>query len=361
MAVDPMKEFYKRLKEDYHLGDHHFWYHDKSKRHIIYHSAVELIQKQDGISTYSLKMNQEGTQDGAQHITWACIAWIPGEKQYVVEITKSDVNIYDPEYITTIKKPDDVIAEFVVKAENGRIYAETGEGDNTNFREGYKETIVKKRAFDRAILGLIQDKYEYMILTNQDAEIIDGQSELYGKPAKEPQPTKEDTDQNIEQKEYLRFEAEVKKWIQTLGPGPARKLIQSDSKTMPLLNESHKNNLIKMIENAEAIQKEINKEKEKSPQKDPQETEIKVESNGKETQLDNDIPPITSIELSGASDDSIETVRRLASELYSLTGAYKPRIWYSKHLEEVNGLPDGLKSYLRRIIAEKKGVESEQA
>lgn len=355
-----MSPFYKRLAEDYGLGRHHFWLHDKSKKWIIHHSGVEMIQSKANIRYYTARMRHEKSDvpgDLTQHIVWACAAWLPGEKRYVVEITTTDANVYDPDIVAFQSRPSNVIALFEVLAEPGKIAVEKGEGDSGNFKEGYKDIIVEKRAFDRAILAVIQDKYEHMLMTSQDTEIIDGQS------AKQPEK-QENTDEATAtiNKAFKRTVEELKKWLTAIGPNEAEKMLKSQGAILSTFSTEQVDSLYEMIERARSIESDIAKdiardkelrEKAEKDEKAKAEPET-MPADGKPERGEVNIPEMTKNETDGATDENIDETKLYAKSIWDAPSPYKGRNAYADHLDKIKELPEGCKQYLRRIIAEHK-------
>lgn len=365
-------EFYERLCKDYNLNrERHFWLHRQSQKYVIFHHTVRIIAKQDGIRALVVPLSE--TTDGkTTHILSGAVAWIPGSKKYCAHGTSSSIIITGPD--EEIELLPDLKFKMNFKAEMAA--SEIGEGDSSNYLAGYKRIIVDKRAYDRAVLELIQHKYEYSIITDQDADIIDGTSQ--GKEQQQAESElKGPVDDSSEVSRYSQFRKQVQQWIRTVGIATAQGMVASSMAILDTITEEHRAAIYLMLAEAEKTSCQINAEKAAETDNSPapaqaegvvppaKEDPITEPAEASRVDAINEVlavaasitnsmrlespPAATDEEMDSSTEEEIARANGIAETLWKAKEQYHLKTAITQLMPDIKKLPQGLRTYLTRV------------
>lgn len=244
--IEGWNKFFDQLCADYGLSrSEHFWKHPKSRKYIMFHKTVKVISIKDSIKTMIFPM-EERDGEGGTHIMSGAVAWIDGDNDYQVYVTKRGIFLVD-EKARMLSEPNDILYHVGIKA--SKIAVDVGEGSSSNYQAGYKYTIVNKRAEDRAVIELIQAKYHYELFSDQDAEVMNGMRYIPD-PDDDSAEKKLDTTEIRIASEFNRLKKSLEEYIKTFGPERANEWKESNSEALSRLNERYAKMIDAKIANA---------------------------------------------------------------------------------------------------------------
>ena len=272
-------------------------------------------------------------EDGSTHKISAAVAYTPGKTKWNVYVGKGSIFAAKEEDVIFNSIPS-VKYHLTIMADN--VYADIGEGDSSNFLAGYKEIIVNKRAEDRAIMGLVLSDYGYEILTDQDAEIIDGQSGSM-KPDSLTDTRSFESEEAREKKSYLALLNNVNKWISSVGVGPAKELVKSSSSVLSSLTEEHRNEILALVEDGAS----------KSPIKYPDENKPEEVKEEEPT-----CPPMPQFILNEGNEGLLSFLNDVKQQILQDSKKYAMHVRYEDILNKQTdySISDSVRSYIRDVV-----------
>ena len=213
---------------------------------------------------------------------------------------------------------NNVVFIYKFQAKTGEISCNIGEGcSDTVYNEGYINIISRKRAYDRAVLGLIEHQYDCQIFTDQDAEIMNDMV-----PSENPMEKKEQVDP-------VKVKRTVAALILENKQDEARKIL---GEVKGKINTRYYNGINALIENSEKVKREIDEEK--------------VEE--KTTKIKGFIP-MNEDEERGATVEQKKTAIKIANEIVKCEDKASINTVATKHVDDVKALPPNVKKYLTRV------------